>query len=221
MKWFIYILSIGSLLAQGLRDPGFVGAAGRVPPSGGPLVTNTIYKGWIFTGNAEELQDGAATGNIAFAYNGANAVSWTTTTKQQSGVEEYARTNSDTGNTWELLGVPSGATVIACWLTNWQDMLIASNLWVGLTNTFDIINSSGTTVLTGGTLTNFNKPAGTNATFQERGFGPERAVDSAYQASSTSVRLQITWKVWTGGPSGSANIIQWMDNIWLGIKYYQ
>lgn len=185
-----------------------------------------INKVWSFESDAEGLSDRGNTASITFAWQtgysqsaSGGCVKFTMTSKSATATE-YAY-NSSTGATWQTWGVPINAKVTTVQITSWYERTVAVTKLTTNTVNIYIINSDGTTVHSAGNLI-AAYDAGTTAdsgAWVSATAGSARAVDAAYQASSTDVRLRIDQSFVTGGTSSAASVDQRYDTITLAITY--
>lgn len=171
---------------------------------------------WAFATDAQGLADAGNSANIAFAYEGSDGnpsgcVKFTTTATSLSNAVEKAR-RATAGETWETWGAASGSTVTQIGSISFDICVPSQAGLVGGINSVKvrIINSSGTTVLTGD-LVNWGWSLEGTSWTTRASVGSTRNVSSAYQASTTDVRLELEFTVSTG--ASGVNIDVRLDNI--------
>lgn len=183
----------------------------------------TVVKTWTFVSTTEGLADAGNSATLTFAAetstgNPTNSVKFSFNTKNASATE-FAR-NASTGETWETWGVPAGGTVTSIQVTAWSE-ITGPGLFGVTVNNFSarIISSTGTSVTSGAgdiiTTTAMGTTDDTAWTVQSA--GSSRAVNSASQASTTDVRLELQQAVTTSGALGI--LLQEYDQIELTITY--
>lgn len=181
----------------------------------------SVTKTWTFASGAEGLAD-AGNSAVTFAAqagdgNPADSVKFTQGTKSVTHTE-FAR-RATTGETWETWGVPAGATVTDVQVTAWSERLVSNTKLSSHSIKARIIDSGGASVHAAGDLLDVALGTTTDASWQAGAAGTQRAVDSAKQASTTDVRLELEYGVTTSGGGGSANVDQRFDQIELTITY--
>jgi hypothetical protein len=185
----------------------------------------TVAKTFVFAADAEGLADQGNSATITFAWQTGDSqsgsggcVKFTTTSKSTTSTE-YAYKTATT-DTWETWGVPAGATVTSVQVSEWYERTVAVTKISSQAVSIRVVNSSNTTVHSAGDLIAAYDPGtGANATWQSATAGSVRAVDSSYQASTTSVRLRIDQTIVTSGSSSAASVDQRYDGITLTITY--
>lgn len=175
----------------------------------------TVDKTWSFAADNESLADAGVSAISVVHDSGGNPGGSLEFTGAASGTTETARKVS-TADTWETWGVSSGATVDSVQIISFD-----SRIWnegaPGRTGTLTmrIVNSSATTVHSAGDIASRSLAAAADGAWVSSGAGTSRAVDASYQASTTSVRLEVQLTI--SGASTGYDL--GVDNILLRITY--
>lgn len=180
----------------------------------------TASKTWVFLANAEGLADVGLDANLAFAWiagdgNPAGSVEWL----QTVGTAGDEKARKPTTDSWEtLFGVPAGATVTDVQVTAWDSITwavlnVAAN---GLRTRIRIVDSTGATVHSAGDLADVSEKPAIGGVVTGHGAGTSRAVDSAFQASTTGVRLEIQLTVTA---AAGMNVDYEHDNVAITVTY--
>lgn len=180
----------------------------------------TVTKTFTFASGTEGLLDLGISG-VTFAHvagdgNPSGSIQFTQATKLVTQSEIGAR--NTTGETWETWGVPAGSTVTSVQITAWQERLAANTKLSSHSVQMQVMGSDSASALAGD-LINTSLGTTTDATWQAGAAGSSQAVNTNRQASTTDVRLYITYSVTTSGGGGSANVDQRFDQIELTITY--
>jgi hypothetical protein len=179
----------------------------------------TVAKTWDFTADAMGLADSGSDANLAFAWDATDrAVKFTCTAKSVTATELARR--ATTGETWETWGVPAGATVTGLQVTGWAKKLVSNTKLSSHTLVVSVVDPAGALVhAAAGDLLSTTLPTTVDVGYVAQAAGPVVAVDAAYQASNTDVRLGLSYSVTTSGGGGSASVDQRFDAITLEIAY--
>lgn len=178
----------------------------------------TVVYLWPWLADAMGMADQGVSASIAFAANPgvgnpADSVKFSTTTNNLSAAVERAR-RSSTGETWETWGVPAGATVTSLSFTLQRKQALDDNS--SITIKARIVDSTGATVHSAGELISVSLGGGLDVSWQTMG-PTARAVDAAFQASTTDVRLELEVTVTTS--SSGTSVTFPLDNGSLTITY--
>lgn len=188
--------------------------------SGGPLIPSIPATFNLITGEAwAEVGD---TPTISYAQDPSNGqplpcgkFSWDSTSAFASRFER-ARTKI---YTWEDLGVPVGATVltVTCDSFYWR-MSVSVDSGFSASSNLDVVSAAGVIVHSVGTLDLNTLPGGPSTPWAQRLPGVSRAVDVAYRASNTQVKMQAKCTVANPNGLGEPDYYEF-DTIVLTITY--
>lgn len=155
-----------------------------------------------FTSDAEGLSDAGSTGNITFAHEPADGspssgcVKFTTSTNNQNNVVEYGR--SGTGINWEsLFGVPAGATVNSFQITGWKQKVASDGGLTNFTTKMRLVDSGTGAIIHGSDLISHSAVPYSLGSWEDQAAGSSRSIDSGKQASTTQIRWELEWRVFT------------------------
>lgn len=190
----------------------------------------TVDKTWVFASDNEGLADVGDTAVTVTHDAAGNPGGSLEFVGNSGGTHERAR-RASTGQSWETWGVPSGATVTDVQIISFDSRKWAVVAATGQTVQMRIVDSAGNTVHSAGDLINLGLGTGTDGGWVNQGAGTSRAVDSAKQASTTDVRLEVelthgsasnTWDTgfdnillrmtYTEGGGNTKHFVAWIQN---------
>jgi len=170
-----------------------IGSFTNVPATNIPGSLTKTWSTWNSGVVGENLVDGGQSSQIVYSRDATDSAAKFVNTYASAGTNgEIAR--EVTGDTWEAWGVPAGATVTSVQLTGWAKKQVANTALTSQSWGISIVNSSGTKIhgSTSNLVTSGTLPTTIDAGYVSGAAGSTVAVDSAYQASTTVVRLQLT-----------------------------
>lgn len=165
----------------------------------------TVSRTWVFNADTEGLADVGDSANIPINWDGTPAMLEFGAATGGSNDFERARGPVTAGNDWPTLfpGLPSNAIVTDAQCNAWKYQRFNIGTLTAWRVRIRIVDSSGTIVHSGGELIDFtdSTPATDGAKQTGTAPGTSRAVDSAKQAASTLVALELRFDRTGGGLS--------------------
>ena len=180
---------------------------------------DTVVKTWSFTGSTD-LEDVGNDSQLVFAYDDANAVEFTTSTKNATKTE-YGR-GSVTTETWEDWGVDACSTVTAVEITAYKEKLVTDTNGKLTSHSIKmrLIDSVGDSFHSGaGDLVDVALDTDVDADWEDKAGPAQRAIDGGSVLSTTTVRLEIEYTETLANAGGATGLDQRFDEISLTITF--